>query len=149
MCKHRFDELGIGPTKPLSSIQRSPKLELRQLSLNLRYTYLGEFSIFLVIISNSNNGVEEKRLFRVFRDNKTAIGWSITNIKGISPSLCMYKILIEENFWPITNGQRRLNPNMKESGDVEAFGCRYYLPISDNHRSAKFRFCQRMMVLHW
>ncbi|CAL9025932.1 unnamed protein product [Prunus brigantina] len=47
-------------------------------------------------------------------EHKTAIGWSIADIKGISPTLCMHKILLEDNAMPKRDAQRRLNPNMKE-----------------------------------
>ncbi|KAM2032529.1 hypothetical protein ACFX1T_014533 [Malus domestica] len=43
-----------------------------------------------------------------------AIGWSIADIKGISPSICMHRILLEDNYKPSVEHQRRLNPNMKE-----------------------------------
>lgn len=34
----------------------------------------------------------------VLREHKSAIGRTIADIKGISPSICMHKILMEENF---------------------------------------------------
>ena len=36
------------------------------------------------------------------------------NLKGINPSICMYKILMEENAKTSIEHQRRLNPLMKE-----------------------------------
>ena len=38
----------------------------------------------------------------------------MTDIKGISPTLCMHKILLEDNSKNNIEGQRRLNPIMKE-----------------------------------
>ncbi|XP_070667395.1 uncharacterized protein [Malus domestica] len=43
-----------------------------------------------------------------------AIGWSIADIKGISPSICMHRILLVDNYKPSVEHQRRLNSNMKE-----------------------------------
>ena len=43
-----------------------------------------------------------------------ALGWTISDIKGISPSICMHKILMEESYKPLIKHQRRLNPVMKE-----------------------------------
>ena len=40
------------------------------------------------------------------------IGWTIANIKGISPSTCMHRILLEEGVKPSRQPQRRLNPPM-------------------------------------
>jgi len=53
-----------------------------------------------VIISSSLNEEQEEKLLRVLRDHKIAIGWTTADIKGINPSLCMHKILIEENYKP-------------------------------------------------
>ena len=43
-----------------------------------------------------------------------AIAWSIDDLKGISPSIYMHKILLEENAKTSIEHQRRLNPVMKE-----------------------------------
>ncbi|XP_071902737.1 uncharacterized protein [Coffea arabica] len=60
-------------------------------------------------------GEEEcTKLLRVLRKRKKAIGWTISDIKGISPSICMHRILLEDNCKPVVETQRRLNPNMKE-----------------------------------
>ena len=47
-------------------------------------------------------------------EHRTAIGWTIADIKGISPSLCMHRILLEDNAKPSRDAQRRLNPPMME-----------------------------------
>ena len=52
-------------------------------------------------------------LLRVLRKYKRAIGWTISDIKDISP-ICMHRILFEDNCKPMVEMQRRLNPNMKE-----------------------------------
>ncbi|KAJ0494070.1 putative nucleotidyltransferase, Ribonuclease H [Helianthus annuus] len=46
--------------------------------------------------------------------NRAAIGWTIADLKGISPSVVMHKIITEENVTPVRDAQRRLNPNMRE-----------------------------------
>ena len=48
------------------------------------------------------------------RKYKKAIAWSIEDLKEISPSICMHKILSEENARTSIEYQRRLNPVMKE-----------------------------------
>ena len=40
--------------------------------------------------------------------------WSVEDLKGISPSIFMYKIILEENAKTSIKHQRRLNPVMKE-----------------------------------
>ena len=50
----------------------------------------------------------------VLKANKGVIGWSIADLKGISPTYCMHRILMEEDYRPVAQPQRRLNPVMKE-----------------------------------
>ncbi|XP_073017791.1 uncharacterized protein [Primulina eburnea] len=57
---------------------------------------------------------EKEKLLRVLRKFKTAFGWSISDIKGISPTICMHRILTEESYAPYVDHQRRLNTAMKE-----------------------------------
>ena len=58
--------------------------------------------------------MEEEKLLRVLRDHKSAIRWSLADLKGIHPSLCMHRILLEDRHKPSEESQRRLNPIMKE-----------------------------------
>ncbi|XP_070031597.1 uncharacterized protein [Nicotiana tomentosiformis] len=51
---------------------------------------------------------------QVLKECKNAIGWTIAYIKGISPTFCMHKILLEDGHKPSKEHQRRLNPNMKK-----------------------------------
>jgi len=50
----------------------------------------------------------------VLREHKEAIGWTIEDIKGISLSVVMHKIHLEEDAKPSREPQRRLNPAMQE-----------------------------------
>lgn len=95
-----YEDLEKSSSPPLPSLQQAPILDLKPLPSHLRYAYLGESSMLLVIIANSLNELEEEKLLRVLREHKGAIGWTITDIKGISPSLCMHKILMEDDFKP-------------------------------------------------
>ncbi|XP_065638021.1 uncharacterized protein LOC136071088 [Quercus suber] len=83
--------------QPTSPPEEPPKLELKPLPSNLRYAFLGQDSTFPVIINSSLSDVEEKKLLRILQEHKMALGWTISNIKGISPSICTHKILIEDN----------------------------------------------------
>ncbi|XP_017982327.1 PREDICTED: uncharacterized protein LOC108663249 [Theobroma cacao] len=78
-------------------IEEPSTLELKPLPAHLRYAFLGKFSTFPVIISTSLTNMQEKKLLWTLREFKKAIGWTIADIKGISPSVCMHKILLEEN----------------------------------------------------
>ena len=49
----------------------------------------------------------------ILKKHKEVIVWSMKDLKGINPSICMHKILMEENAKPSIEHQRRLNPVMK------------------------------------
>ena len=76
--------------------------------------FLGEEDTLPIIIAKELTPLQEKRLIRVLREHKTVIGWTITDIKGISSSMCMHQILLEEGSKPTRKAQRRLNPLMME-----------------------------------
>ena len=80
----------------------------------MRYAYLGEASTLPVIISASLTTIEENKLLRVLRDHKDALGWSLADLRGMHPSMCMNRILLEDGHKPSMEAQRRLNPTMKE-----------------------------------
>ena len=53
-------------------------------------------------------------MLNVLKKYPKAIGYTIEDIKGINPSICIHRILLEEDYKPSIEHQRRLNPNMKE-----------------------------------
>ncbi|KAL4340942.1 hypothetical protein GQ457_08G031580 [Hibiscus cannabinus] len=57
---------------------------------------------------------QEEKLIKTLRQHKEALGWTIADIKGISPTICMHKILLEDNHKPTVDAQRRLNQAMKD-----------------------------------
>jgi hypothetical protein len=67
----------------------------------------------VIVVANLSLGEEEK-LLRVLREYKTAIGWTIADIKGINLAKCMRQIHLEDEAKPTRDAQRRLNPHMKE-----------------------------------
>ena len=109
-----FESLGEGAKTPVPSAEQPPKMEQKPLPSHLKYAYLGVASTLLVIISASLTELEEEKLLRVLRDHRNALGWSLADLKGIRPSICMHRILPEEGYKPSVEAQRRLNPIMKE-----------------------------------
>ncbi|KAM6548240.1 hypothetical protein CsatB_019916 [Cannabis sativa] len=84
-----FEELGAVPKELKPSTEKPPELELKVLPSHLR-------------------------LLRVLRAHNKAIAWTLGDVKGISPSTVMHRILMEDNAKPTIDAQRRLNPPMKE-----------------------------------
>ncbi|KAK8589896.1 hypothetical protein V6N12_024286 [Hibiscus sabdariffa] len=96
------------------SVEQPPRLELKTLPEQLKYAYLGTYNTLPVIISSKLQPAQEERLIKTLWQHKEALGWSIADIKGISPTICMHKILLEDNHKPIVDAQRRLNQAMKD-----------------------------------
>ena len=106
--EHAFEELKKDPTA------EKPKVDLKILPAHLKYLFLEEDEAKPVVTSNDLSSDEEFRLVKVLKKHKADIGWHISNLKGINPSNCMHKIMMEANYKPVRQPQRRLNPSMKE-----------------------------------
>ncbi|RVW71944.1 Retrovirus-related Pol polyprotein from transposon 17.6 [Vitis vinifera] len=91
-----------------------PKLNLKPLPVELKYTYLEANNQCPVVISSSLTSHQENCLMEVLRRCKKAIGWQISDLKGISPLVCTHHIYMEEEAKPIRQFQRRLNPHLQE-----------------------------------
>ena len=90
------------------------ELILKELPSHLKYEFLEQEKRKPVIISAALNEAEEQKLLEILRKYKEAIAWSIEDPKGINPSICMHKILLNDNVKTSIEHQRRLNPVMKE-----------------------------------
>ena len=110
----KFEPLPPNEDKALPSEERPPKLELKPLPTHLKYAFLGEEETFPVIISSSLELNQENQLLEILRTHRIALGWTIADIKGISPLICTHRIHLEEDVKPSRQPQRRLNPIMKE-----------------------------------
>ncbi|XP_022876928.1 uncharacterized protein LOC111395153 [Olea europaea var. sylvestris] len=110
----QFESLSDNLSSPVPSVEKAPTLELKPLPSYLRYTYLGDSATLRVIIANDMTREEKNKLLEVLRQHKIAIGWTRADIREISPTLCMYKILMEDESKPSVEGQRRLNQTLKE-----------------------------------
>ncbi|XP_047943048.1 uncharacterized protein LOC125189863 [Salvia hispanica] len=99
---------------PLPTDTLPPQVELKKLPANLKYAYLGEEDSFPVIINSGLTEEQEARLLTVLSKNKKAIGWSLTDLVGISPDVCMHHIRLEDGFKAHRDSQRKVNPNMRE-----------------------------------
>ncbi|KAL6310901.1 hypothetical protein AAG906_028003 [Vitis piasezkii] len=94
--------------------EETPKLNLKPLPVELKYTYLEENNQCPVVISSSLTNHQEKCLLEVLKRCKKAIGWQISDLKGISPLVCTHHIYMEEETKLIHQPQRRLNPHLQE-----------------------------------
>ena len=117
MGNKRNPEHSLARRIPLTD--RIPSSKLKTLPSHLKYQYLGEKEAFPVIIASHLTKKQEKDLLTVLRKNREAIGWTIADIKGISPSIVQHWIHLIEEAKPKRDPQRRLNPIMQEVVHVE------------------------------
>ncbi|KAJ9556763.1 hypothetical protein OSB04_011377 [Centaurea solstitialis] len=110
-----FELLENADKKPfIPSVISPPDLELKQLPSHLKYAFLGEENKLPVIISSSLEEEQEKKLVDMLKLHTKAIGWTIADLRGISPAICQHKIILEDKNFTSREPQRRLNPVMKE-----------------------------------
>ena len=87
---------------------------MKELPSHLKYAFLEPEKGKPVIISPALTEIEEQKLLQILRKYKEAIAWSIEDLKGISPSICMHKILLNDDAKTSIENQRRMNPVMKD-----------------------------------
>jgi len=110
----QIEELPPRSIKSIHSSVQPPKPDLKSLPFNLKYSFLGENETFPVIISSKLNAHQEGKLLQTLNMHKSALGWTIADIKGISPLICTHRIYLEKDAKPSKEIQRRLNPDIKE-----------------------------------
>ena len=89
-------------------------LNLKELPSHLKYDFLEQKKGKPVIISAALTENEEQGLLLILRKYKEVIAWLIEDLKGINPSICMHKILLNDVAKASIEHQRRLNPVMKD-----------------------------------
>ncbi|GJT72278.1 reverse transcriptase domain-containing protein [Tanacetum coccineum] len=112
-----------------------PEVELKELPPHLEYAFLEENNKLPVIISKDLSQEEKTSLINVLKNRKQAIAWKLSDIRGIDPEFCSHKILLEDDYQPSVQHQRRVNPKIhdvikKEVEKLLDAGLIY--PISDS-----------------
>ncbi|KAK1619377.1 hypothetical protein QYE76_024894 [Lolium multiflorum] len=110
ILKHDLPVEDLGTTPP----KEDPVFDLKPLPDNLKYAHIDDKKIYPVIISSKLSEIEEERLLEILKKHRGAIGYTLDDLKGISPSICQHAINMEDDAKPIVEHQRRLIPKMKE-----------------------------------
>ncbi|GJS98840.1 reverse transcriptase domain-containing protein [Tanacetum coccineum] len=126
----------VEPKQPsLEPKDEIPEVELKELPPHLEYAFLEENNKLPVIISKDLSQEEKTSLINVLKNRKQAIAWKLSDIRGIDPEFCSHKILLEDDYQPSVQHQRRVNPKIhdvikKEVEKLLDAGLIY--PISDS-----------------
>ncbi|GJV43596.1 hypothetical protein Tco_1428132 [Tanacetum coccineum] len=119
----------------ITRTRRLFNISLRKLPPHLEYAFLEGDDKLPVIIAKDLKDEEKAALLKVLKSHKRAIAWKLSDIKGVSPEFCTHKILMEEDYEPSVQSQRRVNPKIhdvikKEVEKLLDAGLIY--PISDS-----------------
>ncbi|GJR86744.1 hypothetical protein Tco_0210755 [Tanacetum coccineum] len=118
-----------------STIDEPPKVKIKDLPPHLEYAFLEDNNKLPVIIAKDLSVNEKTSFIKVLMSRKRAIAWKLSDIKYINPEFCSHKILMEEDYEPAVQHQRRVNPKIhdvikKEVEKLLDAGLIY--PISDS-----------------
>ncbi|KAK1683833.1 hypothetical protein QYE76_044681 [Lolium multiflorum] len=111
ILKHDLPVEDLGTTPPP---KEDPVFDLKPLPDNLKYAYIDDKKTYPVIISAKLSDFEEERLLEILKKHRRAIGYTLDDLKGISPSICQHAINMEDDAKPVVEHQRRLISKMKD-----------------------------------
>ena len=102
ILKHNLPVEILGDPPPPKG---DPVFELKPLPDTLKYAYLDEKKIYPVIISANLSVQEEEKLLKTLKKHHAAIGYTLDDLQGISPTLCQHKIKLEKDAKPVVDHQ--------------------------------------------
>src|SRR4051812_46130247 len=79
--------LPVEPLGILSQPNEEPVFDLKPLPDTLKYVYLDEKKVYPVIINSNLLGFEEEQLLETIHKHGDAIGYTLDDLKVISPSV--------------------------------------------------------------
>nr|GEU62544.1 hypothetical protein [Tanacetum cinerariifolium] len=95
-----------------SSVDEPPEVELKDLPPHLEYAFLEGNNKLPIIIAKELGDEKKSALIKVLKSHKRAIAWKLSDIQGINPEFYTHKILMEEDYKPAVQHQRRVNPKI-------------------------------------
>nr|GEZ44347.1 DNA-directed DNA polymerase [Tanacetum cinerariifolium] len=128
-----FDVIATKTNK--SSIDEPPEVELKELPPHLEYAFLEGDDKLTFIITKDLSIKEKTAHITILKSHKRAIAWKLSDIKGIDPEFCAHKILMEEEFEPVVQHQRRVNPKIHDvikNEVLKLLDARLIYPISNS-----------------
>jgi hypothetical protein len=108
--EEKFEDIGeIKPEEPYV-----PEVDFKPLPKGLKYEFLGLDKTYLVIMSNELSPKGNEKLLILLTKHRKVIGYSINDLKGLSPAFCTHRIPMEDQCKPVVDHQRRLTHSMRE-----------------------------------
>nr|GEY62499.1 reverse transcriptase domain-containing protein [Tanacetum cinerariifolium] len=125
----------VEPKNEKSSVDEPPMVKLKDLPPHLEYEFLEGDDKLPVIIDKDLKDEEKTDLIKVLKSHKQALAWQLSNIKGINPKFYTHKILMEDDFKPVVQYKRRVNPKIHKvikNEVLKLLDARLIYPISDS-----------------
>jgi hypothetical protein len=85
-----------------------PKVDLEPFPKGLKYEFLGLDKTYPVIVSDELSQEKNEKLLILLKKHRKVIGYSINDLKGISPAFCTHRIPMEDQYKAVVDHQRRL-----------------------------------------
>jgi hypothetical protein len=130
------DDLGETINLPSEEVPAPPPVELKPLPAGLRYAFVNGNKNTPVIISDKLSNEEAPKLIAILEKRRLVFGYSLQDLKGISPTLCTHRVPIDPASSPSREPHCRLNNAMREVMKKEVLkllhaGIIYPIPHSD------------------
>jgi hypothetical protein len=107
--EEKFEDIGdIKPEEP-----QVPEVDLKPLLKGLKYKFLGPNKTYPVIVSDELSPEENEKLLNLLKKHRKVIGYSISDLKGLSPTFCTHRIPMEDQCKPVVDQQWRLTHAMR------------------------------------
>jgi hypothetical protein len=76
--------------------KEDPIFDSKPLADDLKYAYIDDKKIYPVIISSKLSGKEEERSLEILRKHRVTMGYTLDDLKGISPTICQHAINMDQ-----------------------------------------------------
>jgi hypothetical protein len=78
-----------------------PEVDLKPFPKGLKYDFLGPGKTYPVIVSDELSPEENEKLLILLKKHRKVIGYSINDLKGLSPAFCTHRIPMEDECKPV------------------------------------------------
>jgi hypothetical protein len=97
--EEKFEDIGeIEPEEPQVS-----EVDLKPFPRGLKYKFLGPYKTYPVTVSDKLSPEENEKLLNLLKKHRKVIGYSINDLKGLSPAFSTHCIPIEDQCKPVVD----------------------------------------------
>ncbi|RDX97218.1 hypothetical protein CR513_20019, partial [Mucuna pruriens] len=115
----------------MTTLSPPPRMELKPLPSHLKYAYLDAEQQLPVIIASNLRQEQKEKLLNILRQHKKAIGWKLSDLPGINPSICMHRILMEEEVKPIRQHKKAIGWKLSDLPRINPSICMHRILMEE------------------